>query len=100
MARLRTVDGISFPTLLDGISHEEVYAPAYDDVAEAELSAWRDMALRPGGKEFWIGTEDYVGSCSNTAAAQTAFAASRARGFSPYATDSSAGQQGVCYWPF
>lgn len=100
LTRLGTTAGIAFTTLLDGISHEEVFAPPYDSIAASELSSWRGMTLKPGGRDFWIGTEDYVGSCGNTADAQTAYTASRARGFSPYATDSSAGQLSICYWPF
>ncbi|MBC8146292.1 MAG: endo alpha-1,4 polygalactosaminidase [bacterium] len=100
VTRLGTTAGSAFPMLLDGISHEEVYAPSVDSLAIAELRAWRDMNLKPGGREFWIGTEEYVGSCGNTVDARAAYTASRAQRFSPYATDSSAGQQVVCYWPF
>ncbi len=98
--RLGTTGGLAFTSLLDGISHEEVYAPAPDAAAEAELVAWRDMGLRPGGRPFFVGTEDYVGSCANTAEARSAYERSRARGFSPYASDESGGPQVVCYWPF
>ena len=98
--RSGTTGGLAFPTLLDGISHEEVYAPQYDPEAERQLQSWRDLGLRPGGHPFFVATEDYVGGCDAVAAAQRVYAASRAQGFSPYATDASAGQQGVCYWPF
>ena len=100
VTRLGTTGGVAFPSLLDGVSHEEVYTPARDAAAEAELQAWRDMHLTPGGQPFWIGTEDYVGSCANTQGAQAAYTSSRAQDFSPYAADQSAGQQSVCYWPF
>lgn len=100
VTRLGTTRGVRFADLLDGISHEEVYAPRRDEEAERQLEAWRDMRLRPGGRPFWIGTEDYVGACSNVTAARAAYAASRANGFSPYASDASAGQQSVCYWHF
>ncbi|MGI8608141.1 MAG: hypothetical protein ACR2MY_02760 [Candidatus Dormibacteria bacterium] len=43
--------------------------------------------------------EDYVGSCANREAAARAFSASRADGFSPYASDASAGQKQACLWP-
>lgn len=92
--------GVAYPSLLDGISHEEVYAPSPDTSAEAELVAWGALGLRPGGRGFWIATEDYVGSCSATTAARAVYDKSRARGFHPYATDASGGQLGVCYWPF
>jgi cysteinyl-tRNA synthetase len=102
VTRSGVTGGVPFPSLLDGISHEEVYAPAYDSSAEAELVAWKGMNLRPGGggRPFWIGTEDYVGNCAATASAMSVYAKSRARGFSPYATDASAGQMVVCYWGF
>lgn len=99
VTRLGTTGGIAFPSLLDGISHEEVYVP-YDASSESELRAWQALGLHPGGHPFWIGTEDYVGSCANTATAHGAYDRSRVQGFSPYATDESAGQQVVCYWGF
>ncbi len=99
VTRLGSTHGLAYASLLDGISHEEVFEPA-DPQAQAELAAWRALALKPGGRPFWIATEDYVGSCANTAAAQAAYAQSRLSGFSPYATDESAGQQVVCFWPF
>lgn len=95
----RTSEG-TLASLLDGISRESAFAPALDGEAEAEMLAWRDMGLLPGGRPFWIGSEDYVGSCNEVAEARRVYAESRARGFSPYATDASAGQQVVCYWPF
>lgn len=100
VTRLGKTGGVDFPSLLDGISHEEVYAPAFDADAENELRAWRDMKLAPGGRPFFIATEDYVGSCAATTKAKAAYDKSRANGFSPYATDESGGQKVVCYWPF
>lgn len=90
---------VAYPSLLDGIAHEEVYKPTYDSDAENELVQWSLMNLAPGGQKFFIGTLDYVGSCGNTTDAASAFQSSRARGFSPSVSDSSAGQQTVCYWP-
>lgn len=90
---------VAFASLLDGIAHEEVYKPTYDSYAEAQLVSWSGMNLMPGGRKFWIGTLDYVSSCTNTTGAQSAFQSSRSRGFSPSVSDSSAGQQTVCYWP-
>ena len=100
VTRLGKTGGVMFPSLLDGVAHEEVYAPQPDAQVEQQLRAWRDMRLTPGGHPFWIGTEDYVGSCANTDAARAAYTASRRQGFSPYATDASAEQQSVCFWPF
>jgi len=92
--------GLDYPTLLDGISHEEVYTPEIDNNAQAELLAWAALGLRPNGHAFWIGTEDYVGGCSARSAAHTAYEESRTHGFSPYATDQSGGQRVICYWAF
>jgi cysteinyl-tRNA synthetase, unknown class len=90
---------VAFTSLLDGIAHEEVYKPSYDQGVETEMTKWASLNLMPGGRKFWIATLDYVSSCTNTTAAQSAFQSSRARGFSPSVSDSSAGQQTVCYWP-
>jgi cysteinyl-tRNA synthetase len=100
VTRMGQTGGVAFPSLLDGISHEELTFPMADATARSELDAWRAMALLPGGRPFFVGTEDYVGSCSNTTDAKKAYDISRAAGFSPYATDASAGQAVVCYWPF
>jgi cysteinyl-tRNA synthetase len=101
--RLGTATGASgpvpYPSLLDGIAHEEVYKPTMDKSAESELVKWSSMNLKPGGRPFWIATLDYVGNCSNTTDAQIAFQSSRARGFSPSVSDASASQQTVCNWP-
>jgi cysteinyl-tRNA synthetase len=99
VTRLGMTGGVPFASLLDGISHEEVYAPRYEPGAEAQLLAWKAMGLYPG-HPFWIATEDYVGDCSNVQAAQDVYLRSRAQGFSPYATDASAGQKVICFWPF
>lgn len=100
VTRLGRTGGTEFPTLLDGISHEEVYEPRTDPDAEAELKAWREMKMTPGGRLFWIATEDYVGSRAAVTRARSAYARSRAQGFSPYVSDASAGQGRVFYWGF
>ena len=99
VTRLGKSGGASFPSLLDGISHEEVFAPEADAGAQSELTAWKKMNLRAGGRAFWIGTEDYVGRASNTALQKKVYAQSRALGFSPYCADESGKQQTVFYWP-
>ncbi|ACC72301.1 endo alpha-1,4 polygalactosaminidase [Paraburkholderia phymatum] len=90
--------GVAFAALLDGVAHEEVYAPKYDASAEAELAVWQAMTLTPNGHAFWIATLDYVGGCDASTRARRVFARSRAKGFVPYASDSSARQGVVCYW--
>jgi cysteinyl-tRNA synthetase len=92
------VAGVPFPRLLDGISREEVYAPKYDRDAEAELLAWKRLGLTVAGSPFSITTLDYVGTCRDRRRASAAYARSRANGFSPYATISSANQDHVCDW--
>jgi len=99
VTRLGTTNGIEFRRLLDGIAHEEVYAPAVDKVAETELLAWQSMALKSrDGRPFVILVEDYVGSCTNTKDAIAAIDKSIAKGFSPYVSDESGEQKVVCYW--
>ena len=100
ITRLGVTGGVPFPTLLDGISHEEVYAPQPDKDAERELLQWKALNLKPGGRQFWIATEDYVGNASKAAKARAVYAQSRAQGFSPYAADESGKQQKVFYWGF
>ncbi len=99
--RLGWSQGIRFAALLDGIAHEEVYSPKPDADAEAQLAAWLALGVRSKtGRPFFIGVEDYVGSCSNLDAARTVYAKSRGHGFSPYVSDASDSQKVVCYWPF
>jgi cysteinyl-tRNA synthetase len=99
VTRLGTTAGLAYATLLDGIAHEEVFAPKADTSAEAELLAWKGMGLATkDGRPFWIAVEDYAGNCANASVAHAALAKSRARGFSPYVSDESGGQKVVCYW--
>ncbi len=100
VTRAAQVGGVSYPSLLDGVSREETYAPRYDRDAEADLLAWKALGLAPNGRPFSITTEDYVGGCGELARARKVFNKSRGRGFSPYVTISSADQDTVCYWPF
>lgn len=95
----RAAGAVPVPSLFDGLAHEEVYKPTFDSAVESQLINWSGMNLTPGGRPFWVATLDYVGRCSNTTDAQSAFQSSRARGFSPSVSDASAGQQTVCYWP-
>ena len=95
---LGTTGGVRFASLLDGVAGEGVLAPTYSAYNDNRLGLWRDIGLRPGGQAFWVGTLDYVGSCTNLAAANSVMATSRARGFSPYVSDSTFGLQDICYW--
>jgi cysteinyl-tRNA synthetase len=97
--RLGTTGGVPYPTLLDGIAHEEVYEPKLDKGAEEELLAWKNMGIKSrSGRPFWIAVEDYVGSCGATARAKAALARAESRGFSGYVSDESGGQKVVCFW--
>ena len=100
ITRLGKTGGVAFPSLLDGISHEEVYAPKADKESEKELLAWKKLDLKPGGRPFWLATEDYVGTASNVEKARKVYEKSRANGFSPYVADESGKQQKVFYWGF
>jgi cysteinyl-tRNA synthetase, unknown class len=100
VTRLGVTELGPLPQLLDGIAHESVFAPERDDQALGELRAWNGMKLKPGGRPFFIGVEDYVGTCRNLRKARFTYQENRRNGFSPYATDASAGQQQICYWPF
>jgi cysteinyl-tRNA synthetase len=99
--RLGSTHGVRFASLLDGVTHEEVYSPKFDAEAEAQLAAWAGLGLRSRtGRPLFIGVEDYVGSCANVEAARAVYAKSRIHGFSPYASDASNSQKVVCYWGF
>jgi len=99
VTRAAPLGNVPFPMLLDGIAHEEVYAPEYDASAERELLAWQAMSLHnSAGRSLWIATVDYVGSCKATDKARAALSRSASHGFSPYVSDASAGQKVVCFW--
>ena len=99
VTRLGKAGDVRFATLLDGIAHEEVYAPKYDSAAEAELLAWKGMGLATrSGLPFWIAVEDYAGTCHNRDIAHRAMGKARAHELSSYVSDESGGQKTVCYW--
>ena len=70
------------PGMLDGVVGEAVYAPARNELVEADLAAWKAMGLTVNGQPFWIGTADAVPSCDAAAAADAARRA-REAGFVP-----------------
>jgi cysteinyl-tRNA synthetase len=100
VTRLGETHGVAYPSLLDGISHEEVYSNGGDDEARAQMLAWKDMGLTVNGFAFWTACEEYVGACSAAAkpAADALYAEAEADGLSAYVTDESGQQQGPCYW--
>lgn len=100
VTRLGVTHGVAYPSLLDGISHEEVYSNGGDDEARAQMLAWRAMGLTVNGFPFWTACEEYVGACSSASkpAALALYAEAEADGLSAYVTDDSGQQQGPCYW--
>jgi len=100
VTRLGTTHGEEFPSLLDGISHEEVYSNGGDEQSRSEMLAWKSMGLTVSGSPLWIACEEYVGECSAAAKsdASALYALAATDGLSAYVTDESASQQGPCYW--
>jgi len=92
--------GVAFRSLLDGISHEEVYGPGGDASVRSELLAWKGSALGSIQKPFWISTEDYVGACnaSKKSAAMTIMQKASNDGIKGYVTDESGSQEAPCHW--
>ena len=84
--------------LIDGVHEEGTYYPEYQGGLEAQLRAWKDMNLSPGGNRFFVGTTDYVGSCSQTELAHQVLARSRSNGFSASVSDSAHGLNVICDW--
>ncbi len=100
VTRLGTTHGVAYPSILDGIAHEEIYSDGGDSGSQSEMLAWKKMQLTVNGRPFWFATEDYVGSCSaqTKAAAEMIMMQSTQDGFSPYVTDASGGQDAPCFW--
>ena len=65
---------------------------------------YADERSTPQGNVGWIVAQvsdpDRAVQVANTIDAKSAYDKSRANGFSPYATDASASQKTVCFWPF
>ena len=101
--RQGTTHGVAYPSLLDGISVESLFANgsrvATDTSNLTEVLAWRALGLQPGGHPFWLGAEDYLGACSaaNKGTATSLTATSSAMGLSEYVTDASGQQHTPCY---
>lgn len=92
--------GVLYRTLLDGISHEEVYSNGGDAQARQEMLAWKSLGLGVAGRPFWLAVEDYAGACSSSkkSSAQTLRSKADVDGLSSYVTDESGQQQRPCYW--
>jgi cysteinyl-tRNA synthetase len=102
--RMGTTNGVAFPTLLDGLSVESLFADgstvSTDTGTLNDVLAWGALGLMPGNRPFWLGAEDYVGSCSatNKPTATTIYALASAAGLNEYVTDMSGLQHAPCYW--
>ena len=99
--RSGTTHGVPYRSLLDGISHEEVYSNGGDEHARSEMLAWKALGLTVNARPFWLAVEDYAGACSSSrkSAAAAFTAKAQADGLSSYVTDQSGQQQKPCYWP-
>ena len=95
-----TTHGVPYRSLLDGISHEEVYSNGGDAQARQEMLAWKALALTVNERPFWLAVEDYAGACSaaKAGAAASMRAHATSDGLSSYVTDESAKQLKPCYW--
>jgi cysteinyl-tRNA synthetase len=84
VTRLGKTHGVPYPSILDGLSHEEVYSNGGDPGSLAEMKAWKGMNLVSGGHPFWLAVEEYVGACSKAdkPAATAIYAEAMADGFS------------------
>lgn len=100
VTRLGMTHGVAFPSILDGLSHEEVYSNGGDSGSLAEMKAWRDMHLVVNGRPFWLAVEEYVGGCSaaNKSAADAIYASAKGDGLNAYVTDASGSQNAPCFW--
>lgn len=90
VARLGKTHGASFPSILDGVSHEETET---DSEARAQMIAWKGLVP-------WRSIEEYVGSCSASAKKQAdgIYARAKADGLEAYVTDASSAQSAPCFW--
>lgn len=99
--RTGTTHGVTYRSLLDGISHEEVYSNGGDAQARQEMLAWKALGLTVDSRyPFWLAVEDYTGACSSAkkSAAQSLESQAHADGLSSYVTDASGSQTKPCYW--
>jgi cysteinyl-tRNA synthetase len=100
LTRLGHTHGMDYPSLLDGLSHEEVYSGGGDEEARAQMLAWKQLGLTLNGRPFWLATEEYVGNCDagSKGAAKLLEAKAAIDGFETYVTDASGDQQAPCFW--
>ncbi len=51
-------NGVWFLSLLDGVSHEEVYSNGKDAEALSQMKKYRDRKIIVNGSPFWLGVEE------------------------------------------
>jgi len=100
VTRLGKTHGVDYPSILDGVSHEEVYTKGTDPTILTEMLTWKKMGLMVNGRPFWLAAEDYVGTCGKPSKSEAdgIYAKAKADGLNEYVTDASASQQGPCFW--
>lgn len=100
VTRLGTTHGVAYPSLLDGVSHEEVYSNGGDAESRAEMLAWVGMKLMVNGRPFWLACEEYVGACAaaQKSEADAIYAQADTDGLNAYVTDDSGMQIAPCFW--
>ncbi|MFT3765767.1 MAG: hypothetical protein QM820_09650 [Minicystis sp.] len=100
VTRLGTTHGVPYPSLLDGVSHEEVYSNGGDDQSRSEMLAWVGMHLTVDDRPFWLACEEYVGACAaaQKSEADALYAQADADGLHAYVTDESGMQIEPCFW--
>jgi cysteinyl-tRNA synthetase, unknown class len=75
-----------------------VYLPSLDRDAVRQLDAWSGAGRKAGRANFFVGTLDYVPTCSATTVAAADWDYSKQAGFSP--SVSTVDLASVCWWPF
>jgi cysteinyl-tRNA synthetase, unknown class len=93
-----TSGGVSFPWLIDGVLAEQVYLPSTSAAAVNQLKSWQSTGQNLGRGAFFAGSLDYASSCTATSAAQGAWTAALAAGFSPAIATSAL--DSICWWTF
>jgi len=94
-----TTGGVAFTSLLDGIVGENTFTPLPNGDASllSDLLLWKGLGLKPGGRSFFIGTLEYLSSCTNTADLTKVVNLGTANGFTSYVSTESLDT--ICpYW--
>ncbi|PQV45026.1 endo alpha-1,4 polygalactosaminidase [Paraburkholderia sp. BL21I4N1] len=90
--------GVAFPWLIDGVLVEQAYLPSVSTSLVQQLQSWQSTEQNFGRSGFFVGSLDYVSSCTATSSAQTAWTAARQAGFSP--SISTEALDSICWWSF